>query len=177
MTVSARWSFSGDRKSTRLNSSHVAISYAVCSLASFPTRRSSDLGGRAGVTAGFAHTSMEMSQRRSDLTGDGYQLGVYGQLDMGRLRMTGVLAHGRTRYDGQRKVEFLRRSEEHTSELQSRGHLVCRLLPCLFPYTTLFRSGRARRRDGRVCPHVHGNVPTPQRSYRGWLSTGRLRPT
>src|SRR5437870_2760561 len=36
------------------------------------------------------------------------------------------------------------RSEEHTSELQSRGHLVCRLLPpstpSLFPYTTLFRS-------------------------------------
>src|SRR5437870_601649 len=38
------------------------------------------------------------------------------------------------------------RSEEHTSELQSRGHLVCRLLlprpprPTPFPYTTLFRS-------------------------------------
>src|SRR5690625_4513790 len=39
-----------------------------------------------------------------------------------------------------------RRSEEHTSELQSRGHLVCRLLlsppptSTPFPYTTLFRS-------------------------------------
>src|SRR5207253_2088941 len=42
-----------------------------------------------------------------------------------------------------------KRSEEHTSELQSRGHLVCRLLleitalpltSPLFPYTTLFRS-------------------------------------
>src|SRR5687768_16155309 len=35
-----------------------------------------------------------------------------------------------------------RRSEEHTSELQSRLHLVCRLppRPTLFPYTTLFRS-------------------------------------
>src|SRR3990172_5614655 len=41
------------------------------------------------------------------------------------------------------------RSEEHTSELQSRQHLVCRLLflmirrpprSTLFPYTTLFRS-------------------------------------
>src|SRR5687768_8845755 len=38
------------------------------------------------------------------------------------------------------------RSEEHTSELQSRLHLVCRLLlrrpprSTLFPYTTLFRS-------------------------------------
>src|SRR5437899_962003 len=40
-----------------------------------------------------------------------------------------------------------RRSEEHTSELQSLRHLVCRLLLIhppsiftLFPYTTLFRS-------------------------------------
>src|SRR5699024_2449087 len=38
------------------------------------------------------------------------------------------------------------RSEEHTSELQSRFELVCRLplprfpSPSLFPYTTLFRS-------------------------------------
>src|SRR5437870_5471269 len=46
------------------------------------------------------------------------------------------------------------RSEEHTSELQSRGHLVCRLprppRPTLFPYTTLFRSIHAHsiRRDG-----------------------------
>src|ERR1035441_7407594 len=36
----------------------------------------------------------------------------------------------------------LTRSEEHTSELQSLRHLVCRLPPrsTLFPYTTLFRS-------------------------------------
>src|ERR1035441_5912177 len=38
----------------------------------------------------------------------------------------------------------LQRSEEHTSELQSLRHLVCRLLQAaastLFPYTTLFRS-------------------------------------
>src|SRR5437870_5686032 len=44
--------------------------------------------------------------------------------------------------------DLLPRSEEHTSELQSRGHLVCRLLlppppgPPLFPYTTLFRSSQ-----------------------------------
>src|SRR5690625_3843307 len=29
---------------------------------------------------------------------------------------------------GETKVDFIKRSEEHTSELQSRGHLVCRLL-------------------------------------------------
>src|SRR5690606_8550393 len=44
-------------------------------------------------------------------------------------------------------LELAERSEEHTSELQSRENLVCRLLlrrPArspLFPYTTLFRSG------------------------------------
>src|SRR5690625_3684238 len=42
--------------------------------------------------------------------------------------------------------DWAARSEEHTSELQSRGHLVCRLLlrlprlSSLVPYTTLFRS-------------------------------------
>src|SRR5690625_6772782 len=30
--------------------------------------------------------------------------------------------------DGQREAVARKRSEEHTSELQSRGHLVCRLL-------------------------------------------------
>src|SRR5690554_6469310 len=56
-------------------------------------------------------------------------------------------------------IENLRRvrSEEHTSELQSRPHLVCRLLlekirppptPTLFPYTTLFRSHATGVRHG-----------------------------
>src|SRR3990167_5677168 len=47
-----------------------------------------------------------------------------------------------------------RRSEEHTSELQSQSNLVCRLFflmirrpprSTLFPYTTLFRSSIQRR--------------------------------
>src|SRR5688572_3582797 len=33
-----------------------------------------------------------------------------------------------------------KRSEEHTSELQSQSNLVCRPSSTLFPYTTLFRS-------------------------------------
>src|SRR5436305_1440644 len=53
---------------------------------------------------------------------------------------------GKRRYVSRRCTYW--RSEEHTSELQSRPHLVCRLLlprlpgSTLFPYTTLFRSGR-----------------------------------
>src|SRR5205814_949628 len=52
----------------------------------------------------------------------------------------------RRRPDGRRDGAGLVRSEEHTSELQSLRHLVCRLLlrlhttSTLFPYTTLFRS-------------------------------------
>src|ERR1035441_10692483 len=41
-----------DRKSTRLNSSHLGISYAVRDLPSFPTRRSSDLWRPATASAG-----------------------------------------------------------------------------------------------------------------------------
>src|SRR5437870_7466988 len=47
----------------------------------------------------------------------------------GRLRQREVLVpHGRSQ-DVREALRILRqRSEEHTSELQSRGHLVCRLL-------------------------------------------------
>src|SRR5215510_15294447 len=45
-----------------------------------------------------------------------------------RSRRTG-LVHDRQAHAGQLRPRDLRqRSEEHTSELQSRGHLVCRLL-------------------------------------------------
>src|ERR1035441_3442541 len=40
-----------------------------------------------------------------------------------------------------KSVSLIARSEEHTSELQSLRHLVCRPpRSTLFPYTTLFRS-------------------------------------
>src|SRR5690625_3816573 len=38
------------------------------------------------------------------------------------------------------RAKTIVRSEEHTSELQLRGHLVCRVTSTLVPYTTLFRS-------------------------------------
>src|SRR5690625_1871087 len=58
-----------DRKSTRLNSSHVAISYAVPALHSLPTRRSSDLprgrphGRRPASRAPGAPSSASQSAR------------------------------------------------------------------------------------------------------------------
>src|SRR5437870_7695880 len=39
-----------------------------------------------------------------------------------------ALAAGRALALGETRLERFHRSEEHTSELQSRGHLVCRLL-------------------------------------------------
>src|SRR5437870_5924243 len=72
-------------------------------LHSFPTRRSSDL-----ALADFNHdgrVDVAVSQ-------NGAATKLY--LNQGAKRGLRVVLHGR--------------SEEHTSELQSRGHLVCRLL-------------------------------------------------
>src|SRR5690625_6576343 len=78
-------------------------------LHSFPTRRSSDLED------GLADVQIEMVSAR---TGDG--------VDRLRSLLAEVIAGesvaARTARDE------VARSEEHTSELQSRGHLVCRLL-------------------------------------------------
>src|SRR5262245_37479790 len=57
-----------------------------------------------------------------------------------------------------------RRSEEHTSELQSLRHLVCRLLcarrPRSVPYTTLFRSRGGGDGDRRRAPRAaFGGAP------------------
>src|SRR5207253_10916240 len=74
-------------------------------LHSFPTRRSSDLSARDLVQlVGDAGEADEVFTRRPDLSD----------------------ADARVTQLGEDRV--LDRSEEHTSELQSRGHLVCRLL-------------------------------------------------
>src|SRR5437870_11367216 len=72
-------------------------------LHSFPTRRSSDLVPVVRL----------VGQAR-----DGVAVAIHQELNGGQMEMGG----GRL----QRRRA---RSEEHTSELQSRGHLVCRLLP------------------------------------------------
>src|SRR5690554_4257453 len=63
------------------------------------------------------------------------------------------------------------RSEDHTSELQSRPHLVCRLLlhplpfSTLFPYTTLFRSFRQLQFYYRL-----GQLKHFRQTHLGYLS-------
>src|SRR5437870_12937051 len=72
-------------------------------LHSFPTRRSSDLSNLADPPT--AHM-LEIPDHKPVLEGEALQ--------------DGANISSRSRRAG--------RSEEHTSELQSRGHLVCRLL-------------------------------------------------
>src|SRR5436305_1406540 len=73
------------------------------------------------------------------------------------------------------------RSEEHTSELQSRPHLVCRLLlprhprSALFPYTTLFRSphpsANTRTSSGRFAAAAATSASSPRSSTASTTST------
>src|SRR5439155_26264478 len=63
--------------------------------------------------------------RRDGQNRNAAPMGIIKSIDeMQVTRPTATRAHGQT--TGQ--MRFINRSEEHTSELQSRGHLVCRLL-------------------------------------------------
>src|SRR5207253_11421183 len=87
-------------------------------LRSFPTRRSSDLPRSALNSSSFARIMLNARDRGSRLSNpkmprslarSGVQSSIFASAGPGRATAG-------------------RRSEEHTSELQSRGHLVCRLL-------------------------------------------------
>src|SRR5215510_136899 len=59
-------------------------------------------------------------------------IGIFQETDLGRFALTAQAQPLRTDVPGSLRASAIlygeRRSEEHTSELQSRGHLVCRLL-------------------------------------------------
>src|SRR5207244_13307298 len=89
---------------------------------SFPTRRSSDLS-----------TSTPVSGRRcppiSKPRGRCVQVGFDPRAEPGALRSADRLLDPHLHASRDRlPARHLRRSEEHTSELQSPDHLVCRLL-------------------------------------------------
>src|SRR5439155_9297464 len=95
-------------------------------LHSFPTRRSSDLG--ACAKRSFADSAFPNRV---------WERGMKGASDLVHHKPctppffvdtppTASYNHSRSPKNG--GVHGLWRSEEHTSELQSRGHLVCRLL-------------------------------------------------
>src|SRR5947209_2902597 len=121
-----------DRKSTRLNSSHANISYAVFCLIRLPARstlfpyttlfRSHDRGtprDRAAREQG------DHGARRRRRRGRPVPLGCAAALRGRRRRRCSAASHLR---DAHGFRDRRSRSEEHTSELQSRQYLVCRLL-------------------------------------------------
>src|SRR5262245_51824392 len=131
-----------DRKSTRLNSSHLGISYAVPPYVhSFPTRRSSDLPWThtspscAGNWRPIPPTRCTSSRSARLATGSPFRRKARPKsICLRRFQKRIFLRHAGG-------APAFPRSEEHTSELQSLRHLVCRPPICtLFPYTTLFRS-------------------------------------
>src|SRR5207302_10061246 len=92
---------------------------------SFPTRRSSDLGSRK-----LPGSALELVQSRlpaqaeigSIMARDGY----YRSASTATAPI-GAAAAPATAYTGSHTAQTADRSEEHTSELQSRENLVCRL--------------------------------------------------
>src|SRR5262245_5175564 len=126
-----------DRKSTRLNSSHLGISYAVFCLPYTPSiytlslhdalpisgvhSRGRGADDRGRPRAGARHP------RRGRPAAAGREAEAGRTLRAQRLRARHALRRGT------RHVHPRSRSEEHTSELQSLRHLVCRLLLALHP--------------------------------------------
>src|SRR5207253_10244199 len=93
---------------------------------SLPTRRSSDLDQTARtitiLSHEFVHSWNGKYRRPAGLATADYQQPMIGELLF--------VYEGMTRYLGDFVISarsgMRTRSEEHTSELQSRGHLVCR---------------------------------------------------
>src|SRR5436305_86548 len=129
-----------DRKSTRLNSSHVRRSYASQLTHSFPTRRSSDLitgCSPASSSPPKAARSAAAEGGRHDRSSHVHRPEAFASRIPGRHRCRRRRPQPWLPCPARRRGV---RSEEHTSELQSRPQIVCLPTHTLFPYTTLFRS-------------------------------------
>src|SRR5699024_12706508 len=99
-------------------------SRALCPAPSFPTRRSSDLRGEEGLCLPLAEHA-DFPVVHSHPVGAVLVPGRLGRASLTCAGLWGIITHnafGGAPLGGDR-------SEEHTSELQSRFELVCRLLP------------------------------------------------
>src|SRR5439155_26207982 len=95
-------------------------------LHSFPTRRSSDLQGVEQVIAGDAAAPTD-ARGRAILHFVPPRLRYFAAADLLDPEFDPTQFSGRIVLLGVTWLGIVDRSEEHTSELQSRGHLVCRL--------------------------------------------------
>src|SRR5690554_6031440 len=121
-----------DRKSTRLNSSHVRISYAVFCLIRRPpsstlfpytTLFRSEAAQHLGMWPELFEIALSKRLPTRTILVD-----PLAQLGGGRHVFEPLVQPGCLLGDAPGPDPVDERSEEHTSELQSRPHLVCRLL-------------------------------------------------
>src|SRR5207253_5911161 len=87
-------------------------------------------GGGGGGSGGGGHRIGQGIERQQDLGGHAAEADIAHGFDEHRVEVHGVdePEEALVRIEAVRNIRFRGRSEEHTSELQSRGHLVCRLL-------------------------------------------------
>src|SRR5690349_14343593 len=126
------WILIIDRKSTRLNSSHVENSYAVFCLSWHPP-----------TSTLLPYTTLFRSAEQSPRRRRGHRLGHHQwprhlcvrqgfhrvrRLALGSARQQDDQDPGHGAAEPRHVLDLDHRSEEHTSELQSRRELVCRLL-------------------------------------------------
>src|SRR5206468_7752146 len=98
---------------------HISLSYR--DLHSFPTRRSSDLLLAARKVQRDLVATASSDINRSDIIAEFALIDIY-------VRDAHVLLHFEPANLAEVAIALEERSEEHTSELQSRSDLVCRLL-------------------------------------------------
>src|SRR5690348_7757822 len=122
-----------DRKSTRLNSSHPSISYAVFCLNDTATTDTYTLSLHDALP--IYPSEMQTAGKKDDDCKDGAQTELPPGDGAPTARSTKRRDQARHRIQCQQRMypaaaifPRLHRSEEHTSELQSPVHLVCRLL-------------------------------------------------
>src|SRR5439155_21353532 len=101
----------------------VTLYASQLNLHSFPTRRSSDLGGQPLAGTGYLgyDAAGVVDEAGEGVTGVSLGDEVFGRAQNTQAEYAVLDAWAA-------KPPSTDRSEEHTSELQSRGHLVCRLL-------------------------------------------------
>src|SRR5687768_12100889 len=121
-----------------------------------------------------------LARRHPGAVGPGAHRGL-AQQDLGAAVVRVEHDRGERLADAVAQQDGLDRSEEHTSELQSRLHLVCRLLlprpprSTLFPYTTLFRSLRVAGSAAASCSATSWPAAIPAPSARARTAGSRSR--